>query len=140
MKNVYGCLLLLFCLLSDATGANGSTVDTLKNLKEEALINYSFRFFNTEIQYADSATAFRTLGHMEQIAGDRNSCALQMCVTFLKGKYCIIQDARNKFKIISCLPFLDSVLAQKQCSEILHTEAMFFKGYVLSKTPTIPGL
>ena len=135
MKNVYGRFFALLCLLFYTNQVNGKAVDTLKNIKDEALIDYSFRYFQTEIQYTDSATAFHTLDKMMQIAGERNSCELRMCATFLKGKYSFVLDANRKFKTTQCLSFFDSVLAQKQCSDILHTEAMFFKGYVLTRTP-----
>jgi tetratricopeptide (TPR) repeat protein len=135
MNNIYACLLAVLSILSFTVHANNTGIDTLKNIKEEDLVEYSFHFFNTEIRYADSLKAFSTLDKMMRVAEERNSCLLRMGVTFLKGKYCFIQNANSKFKVINCLPFFDTVLAQKQCSELLYTEAMFFKGYVLTRTP-----
>ena len=134
MKNLCALLLYFFGLLFPVM-ANGSTTDTLSEMKSAVLVDYSFRLFRTEIQYADSVTAFRMLDRMSQIARDRNSCELLTCAVFLKGKYCFIRNANTQFKTINCLPFFDSVLARQSCSDMLYTEAMFFKGYVLSRTP-----
>ncbi|WP_198666782.1 tetratricopeptide repeat protein [Taibaiella helva] len=122
-------------LLGHHAAGRSNPIDSLKVLEEDALVDYSFRLFSYEIQYADSATAFSNLDTMMQIAAARKSCPLYNCVLFLKGKYRFIQDASNKFRTISCLPFFNEMLARPRCSDMLYIEAMFFKGYALSKTP-----
>ncbi|WP_205529526.1 tetratricopeptide repeat protein [Taibaiella koreensis] len=129
-------LLLVICLLFCKTViARSNPSDSLSRLEDDALIGYSFRLFSDELQYADSATALARLDGMMQIAEARKSCPLRTTVIFLKGKYRFLLDANNKFRSITCLPFFDEVLAQPKCSDILYIEAMFFKGYTLSKTP-----
>ncbi len=135
MRKVYGCLLVALCLFWHSATAGRSFLDTLEDIKEDDLIEYSFRFFYTELQYTDSVTAFRSLERMSAIANDRNSCLMQTCATFLKGKYCFTQNANSKFKTINCIPFFDIVLNSRKCSEILYIEAQFFKGYTLTHTP-----
>ncbi|PSK93321.1 tetratricopeptide repeat protein [Taibaiella chishuiensis] len=134
MKFCAAFLLSLLFLLCCANGARAGTADTLQHMDQDRLVGYTFRVFNTEIQYTDSVTAFRTLDRVAEIARDRNSCALEMCAVFLKGKYCFIRNAGRKFKVVDCIPFFDTVLAKEHCSDMLYTEAMFFKGYALSRT------
>jgi len=135
MRKACSCFLIILYLCTLQVFATGkNAVDTLRSIKEDALIPYSFRLFNSDIQYDDSATACRSLEAMMQVAEARNSCQLKNCVLFLKGKYRFIQDANAKFRTVSCLPFFDEVLDQPQCSDIIYIEAMFFKGYALSKT------
>ncbi len=134
MNKIYASCLLLISLLWSATGASAGVADTLRHMDPEHLVPYTFRVFSTEIQYTDSVTAFRTLDRVAAVARDRNSCALELCAVFLKGKYCFIRNASRKFKVVNCIPFFDTVLAGEHCSEMLYTEAMFFKGYALSRT------
>jgi tetratricopeptide (TPR) repeat protein len=133
---VYTILLLLFCFYS-CTLAHGSNaaMKSLHQAKEENLVETCFNIFHSEIEYADSITAFRLFGEMKQISKERNSCVMSNCVTLLKGRYLFKKDFNGRLKNNSCLPFFDSVLNAEKCSDLVYTEAMFFKGYALIRTP-----
>lgn len=130
------CLLILFCFFSGVDAAFGNTaIRALEETKEQNLVEQSFRIFHTEIEYADSVTAFRMFNEMMLISKKRNSCVLNTCITFLKGRYLFKKDFNGRLKNTSCLPFFDAVLKGERCSDMVYIEAMFFKGYALIRTP-----
>lgn len=133
---VHTILLLLFCICF-CTGAYGSNaaIRSLEKVKEQDLVENCFSIFNSEIEYADSITAFCMFGEMMQVSKDRNSCVMGNCVTLLKGRYLFKKDFNGRLKNNSCLPFFEAVLNAERCSDLIYTEAMFFKGYALIRTP-----
>jgi tetratricopeptide (TPR) repeat protein len=133
---VQACLLLLFCFIFHSNTAQGNAaIRSLEKVKEEDLIASAFRVFHSEIEYADSATAFGLFNEMTQVNKELNSCKLNVCITFLKGRYLFKKDFNGRLKSTACLQFFDAILNGEHCSDIIYTEAMFFKGYALIRTP-----
>ncbi|RYZ18941.1 MAG: tetratricopeptide repeat protein, partial [Sphingobacteriales bacterium] len=81
---------------------------------------------------------FALFNQLSHIGEERNSCTLNTCVTFLKGRYLFKRDSNGRLINQHCLPFFDAVLNGERCSDLLYTEAMFFKGYALIRTPDYP--
>lgn len=133
---VQALLLFFFCFVSGVVTARDTTaIRILEKTEEQNLVEHAFRIFHSEIEYADSVTAFGMFNEMMLIGKRRNSCALNTCITFLKGRYLFKRDFNGRLKNTSCLPFFDAVLNGERCSDIVYTEALFFKGYALIRTP-----
>jgi tetratricopeptide (TPR) repeat protein len=116
--------------------AKGTTsIQALEEVKEQNLAEHAFQIFHSEIEYADSVTAFRMFNEMTLISKRRNSCTLNDCIVFLKGRYLFKRDFNGRLKNTSCLPLFDAVLNGKRCSDMVYIEALFFKGYALIRTP-----